>query len=145
KKLAESIRDSAKKGEDFAQLAKEFSEDPGSKDKGGEYTFGRNQMVPEFVAAAFSLTPGEVSDVVTCTYGYSDINEFDNMQYKKNLEEVKDQDKKILDKQEVEKQLPDFMKNLQKEGKVEILDESLKIKEELETPANPASAAPTAK
>ena len=54
-KQMEGILKRARAGEDFAKLAKEYSEDPGSKDKGGEYTFPRGQMVPEFEAAAFSL------------------------------------------------------------------------------------------
>jgi len=51
----------ARAGEDFAKLAKEYSEDPGSKDKGGEYKFGRGQIgVPEFEAAAFSLKTNQI-------------------------------------------------------------------------------------
>ncbi len=52
-------------GEDFAELAKEYSHDPGSADEGGDLGFfTRNQMVPEFSDVAFSLDPGEVSNIV---------------------------------------------------------------------------------
>ena len=70
KKKIEDLLKKARAGGDFAALAKENSEDPGSKDKGGEYTFRRGRMVPEFEKAAFSLKVGEVSDVVTTSYGY---------------------------------------------------------------------------
>src|SRR5260370_23096101 len=70
RKQIDDILKRARDGEDFAKLAKEYSEDPGSKDKGGEYTFPRGQMVPEFEAAAFSLKTNQVSDVVTTQFGY---------------------------------------------------------------------------
>ena len=61
----------ARKGEDFAKLATENSDDPGSKDKGGEYDFfGRGKMVPEFDKAAFALKPGEISDIVQSKFGF---------------------------------------------------------------------------
>ena len=68
---AQALLDRVHKGEDFAKLAKENSDDPGSKDKGGEYDFfGRGQMVPEFDAAAFSLKPGEISGLVETEFGF---------------------------------------------------------------------------
>lgn len=60
-----------KGGADFAKLASEFSEDPGSKDKGGEYGWMvRGQTVPNFEKAAFSLKKGEISDLIKTEYGY---------------------------------------------------------------------------
>jgi peptidyl-prolyl cis-trans isomerase D len=57
-------------GEDFAKVAKEVSEDPGSKDKGGELgLFRRGQMVKPFEDAAFSLEPGSLSDLVRSDFG----------------------------------------------------------------------------
>jgi parvulin-like peptidyl-prolyl isomerase len=71
RKKAQELLDRIRKGEDFAKLAKENSDDPGSKDKGGEYDFfGRGKMVPEFDKAAFALKPGEVSDLVETQFGY---------------------------------------------------------------------------
>lgn len=70
KKKAEGILVKARGGEDFAALAKEHSEDPGSKDKGGEYTFGRGRMVKPFEDTAFSLEVGKISDPVETTFGY---------------------------------------------------------------------------
>ena len=71
RKKADEVLAKAKKGEDFAALAKQYSDDPGSKDKGGEYPFfPHGQMVPEFEKAAFALQPGQISDVVETQFGY---------------------------------------------------------------------------
>jgi len=57
-------------GEDFAKLAKELSQDPGSKDNGGELTVRKGETVPEFDQAAFSLKLHELSAPIKTQYGY---------------------------------------------------------------------------
>jgi len=70
KAKAEGLLQQVRNGADFAKLAKENSDDPGSKDKGGEYWVQRNgQMVKEFEDAAFTLKPGQ-SDLIKTAYGY---------------------------------------------------------------------------
>src|SRR5829696_1363666 len=56
----------------FAQAAQKYSEDPGSKDKGGQYQINRNekQWDPTFMAAAFRLKEGEISNVIKTKFGY---------------------------------------------------------------------------
>lgn len=74
KAAEEKIRDIAaklKNGGDFAKLAAEYSQDPGSATNGGDLGwFGRNRMVKQFEDVAFSLKPGDVSDVFQTVYGF---------------------------------------------------------------------------
>ena len=129
-KEMEGLLKRARAGEDFAKLAKEYSEDPGSKDKGGEYRFPRGQMVPEFEAAAFSLSTNQVSDIVTTRYGYHIIKLSEKIPAKKvDYEKALPDIKEGLTQQELQKQFPDYVAKLKKEANVEILDEKLKAQE----------------
>jgi peptidyl-prolyl cis-trans isomerase C len=68
-------------GSDFAQLARQHSKDPGSKDQGGELGFfGRGQMVPQFEEAAFKLKPGEVSQPFESQFGWHIVRVDDRRQ-----------------------------------------------------------------
>src|SRR5437773_2490172 len=73
-KIADVIR-RAKAGEDFAKLAREVSEDPGTKDKGGDLGLvGKGEMVPAFEQAVFELKKGDVSpEPVRTPFGYHAI------------------------------------------------------------------------
>lgn len=68
---AEAILERIRAGEDFAALAKEYSQDPGSASRGGDLGFfGRGTMVPAFEDVAFSLKVGEVSGLVQSQFGF---------------------------------------------------------------------------
>jgi len=68
---ANELLDKIRQGADFAELARNNSDDPGSAKQGGELGwFGRRQMVKEFTDAAFALKPGEVSGVVETLFGF---------------------------------------------------------------------------
>lgn len=67
----EGLRERIAGGEDFAVLAIQFSEDPGSAEAGGDLGFfGRGRMVPAFEEAAFGLEPGAMSEIVESPFGF---------------------------------------------------------------------------
>src|SRR3989475_9293898 len=92
KKKAEDVLKQVKKGGKFEDLAKKYSEDPGSKDKGGDLSWiAQGQTVPEFEKTAFSLSPGQVSDLVKTQYGFHIIKVLEKeTAHTKPFEEVKD-------------------------------------------------------
>ena len=69
--LAEDLLEQIRSGEDFEQLARRYSDDPGSAQLGGDLGwFRRGRMVREFEDAAFSLPTGRVSEVVETDFGF---------------------------------------------------------------------------
>jgi len=98
RKKAESIREEAVKGKDFAQLAKQYSEDPGTKKQGGELGYiSRGQVIPEIEEAIFSLKVGGISNVIQTPYGFH-LFKVDEIQEARVelLEKVKDQIQSLL-------------------------------------------------
>jgi peptidyl-prolyl cis-trans isomerase SurA len=66
-----ALQDSLKAGQDFATLARNHSEDPGSAPRGGSLgSFSRRRFVQDFEEVAFTLKPGEISDIVKTQFGY---------------------------------------------------------------------------
>jgi peptidyl-prolyl cis-trans isomerase D len=92
KKKAEDVLKQVKKGAKFEDLAKKNSEDPGTKDKGGDLGWiVQGQTVPEFEKVAFSLQPGSVSDLVKTQYGFHIIKVLaKETAHTKPFDEVKD-------------------------------------------------------
>jgi peptidyl-prolyl cis-trans isomerase D len=67
----DDILKQARGGADFGELAKKYSEDDANAKSGGDLDyFGHGKMVPEFDAVAFTLQPGQISDVVKTQFGY---------------------------------------------------------------------------
>jgi peptidyl-prolyl cis-trans isomerase C len=128
KKQIDDILKRAKAGEDFATLASQYSEDPGSKDHGGELPpFGHGEMVPQFEAAAFSMKTNTISDIVTTDYGFHiikllDITPAQTVPYAKVADKIKD----YLVQQKTEKLAPAYLADLTKAADVQILDPDLK-------------------
>jgi len=141
------IKDIKKKldgGADFAKLAQEMSDDPGSKAKGGDLGFfSKGRMVPEFEAAAFALKPGEVSQPVKTPFGYHLIKVVEKKDaHEKSFDEVKDQVKQNLLNQKRREALDAMLLNLKKQYPVKINETA--IDEIGKAPAAAAPAAPAA-
>jgi peptidyl-prolyl cis-trans isomerase C len=112
----------AKKGEDFAELARAHSQD-GSAAQGGDLNFfTRGRMVPEFEQAAFALQPGQISDVVTTQYGYHVIKVTERRAPTMlPLDKVSPQVKQYLTNQKKQQKADAFVADLRKHAKVEVL------------------------
>ncbi len=119
KAQAEDLLKQIKAGANFAELAKKYSEDPGTKDKGGEYGWmARGQTVKNFETAAFSMQPGQTSDIVTTEYGFHIIQvEEKQAAGLQPFEKVRDQIAADLNKQLVN----DKMQNLADQARAQLV------------------------
>ena len=136
KKQIDDILKRARGGEDFAKLAKEYSDDPNTKDKGGELPLlTREQMGPELAATAFALTNNQVSDVIEMPYGYELIQLLDRTPAKKLALADKvpagdttlaDEIKDYLTRQKLQEAAPAYIQKLSQSPGAEILDPALK-------------------
>jgi peptidyl-prolyl cis-trans isomerase C len=124
KKKIDGLLKRVKKGEDFAKLAKENSDDPGSGQNGGDLGFfSKGMMVPPFEKAAFGLKKDEISDVVETEFGYHIIKLTDRKPSRTiPLNEVQDKLKSFLKSMEVNKKLTEYIANLRKTADVKIVE-----------------------
>lgn len=121
-KAAEVLKQ-AKAGKDFADLARRYSQDPGSAVNGGDLGFfDRGQMVGPFDEVAFTLQPGQMSDLVETTFGYHVIRVAEKQPSRTiPIDEVRPQLQQFLEGQNREQQTQTFIESLKAKGKVEIL------------------------
>lgn len=113
KKITE-VDQKLKNGEDFAALAKTYSEDTTSATNGGDIGYiSKGQTVAEFENAAFSLKVGEVGGIVETSYGYHIIKVTDHKDpYTKTYDEAKDTIKSYIESDKKNKMWADFIKSL---------------------------------
>lgn len=123
---AKEIRERAAKGEDFAALAKEFSEDPGTKEKGGSLgvtTYDTTMYVTEFTEGFKKLKEGEISDLVKSRHGYHIIKITDYKE--KSLDEVKESIKTILENEKKNEIYTNTIEQWKKDFKVKTYEKRL--------------------
>lgn len=119
---ANEILSQLRAGADFAELAKEKSTDPSTKDKGGDLGFfSRGKMTPAFEEAAFALQVGEISEVVKTPYGYHIIKvEERRPAQEPNLELAREEIKETLTQQKIWTKKSTLLQDLKEEAKIEI-------------------------
>jgi peptidyl-prolyl cis-trans isomerase D len=118
KQKAEDILKQLHNGGNFAELAKKYSDDPGSKDTGGELGFIKHGVtVPEFDKAAFALQPGQTSDLVKTKFGYHIIqSEEKETAHTRPLDEVKSTIISVLTRQKESQAQQAFAQQLANEA-----------------------------
>lgn len=134
------------KGGDFAALARAESDDPGSKDKGGDLGwFDPKDMVPEFAAAASKLEPGKISEPVRSQFGWHIIQIQDRKTgAAPKLDSVKPMIENILKNQVAERVVPAWYRSLLKAHKAEFLDTTYREPSLFEEPKATTPVAPMA-
>jgi foldase protein PrsA len=134
---ANAIEAQLKKGGDFATLAKQYSIDPGSKDKGGELGwFGPGQMVPAFQKAAFALQVNQISAPVQTPFGWHVIQ----------VEEIKPLTKQaatdLIKQQQESVQITSFVNQLRSTASIQVDDPRFQDLFPSPPPVGPAQPAP---
>ena len=119
KDLAEQIKQKLENGADFAALAKQYSQDPGSADQGGSLgTQPKGTFVPEFEKAIWSAKPGEIVGPVQTQYGWHiiKVDSFDT----KTFDDVKDSLKQQLQSSKAQQVFSDYLNQLVAKAEIDV-------------------------
>ena len=139
---AKAIEAELKKGADFAELAKKKSKDPGASDGGDLGFFTKDQMVPEFSAAAFALEPGKISDPVKTQFGWHIIKVEEKRNRKApDFEQVKGQ----IETYVTRKAQAEYVAKLRESAKVERMDQAANVPAKTEAKPADSKMAPAKK
>ncbi len=127
-KTADTVEAKLKAGGNFADLAKQYSTDPSTKDKGGELGFfGVGQMVKPFSDAAFSLPVGAISAPIKSPFGWHIINvEEKKAPIHATLAGSTQQIKDLLTQQQTQQQIPVFLQGLRAKANITVNDDRFK-------------------
>ena len=130
KSKAEDLLKQIKNGGNFADLASKNSDDPGSKTQGGELGWlDPGKTVPEFDKAAFSLAPGQTSEVIKTQFGYHILQVEDKKTaHKRSLDEVKAEILPVLEQQKAGAAEQNFANQLVAQAKQQGLDKAAAAK-----------------
>lgn len=122
KTTATAVLADAKRGKDFAELAKTFSEDPAARKDGGDLgSFKKGDMQPELEKTILSLKPGEVSELVSTPIGFHIIKlEAIVAGTTKSFESAKPEIEEILYRQKSEERFNQWAKDLRGKATIEI-------------------------
>jgi parvulin-like peptidyl-prolyl isomerase len=143
RKRMDELLKRARGGESFSNLAVQYSEDPNSKDNGGELPpLSRGEMSSELAAAAFSLTNNQISDVIEMPFDYCIVELLEKIPARKepfagpDTKTILRKDdgqyatiREILSDNSMKKQAPAYLDKLRKASGVEIVDPKLKALE----------------
>ena len=142
-KTAQTVLAKLKAGGNWNDLAKQYSTDPSTKDKGGELGFfGRGQMVPAFQDAAFGAKVGQIVGPVKSPFGYHVIQvEEKKPATKATFANTKDQIRTQLTQQQEQQQIPIFLQQLRSQAKIDVVDSRYADAFPSPAPAPAASAA----
>lgn len=143
---AKQVLAKLKAGGSWDQLAKQYSTDPSSKDKGGDLGyFGRGQMVPQFQDAAFNAKVGQIVGPVKSPFGFHVIQVTDKKPPQKaTLASTHDQIKQQLTQQQLGQQEPLLINQLRSSANIQVFDDRYKdaFPQTQPSPAAAASGAP---
>jgi foldase protein PrsA len=143
---AQKVEAALKSGQSFAVVAKQYSTDPGSKDKGGELGFfRRGQMVPEFDKVAFTMPVNQISAPVKSRFGYHIIQvEARQPAQKATLENSTPRITDMLRQQQEAPLIQPFLQGLQQKAVIVVSDPRFADLFPAAPAAAPATAAPAA-
>lgn len=124
RELLLELREKIENGKSFAELASEYSEDPGSKIKGGDLGwFGPGEFTPTFESVADSLDIGQVSEPFKTPFGWHILEVLERRQHDQGKANKENQARAAIKKRKIDEELRLWLRRIRDEAYVEFIDE----------------------